>query len=337
MSRMRISVAMSVCNGEAHLGALLESLESQTRPPDELVVNDDASEDGTAALLDAFARGASFPVRVESAGERLGHAEGFLRAASLCDGDAIAFCDQDDVWLDRKLEVAGAALERPGVTAVLHRVRVVDDQLREVAPPWPAMPRAGVVPPLRFTGLHLDAPGMALLFRRSLLDLADPARRPHSRYNTAARMMHDEWVMVIAGVMGSIHLLPEPLVLYRQHGGNFAGWFERERRVTFEPLIGVYEAAAEYTDACARHLAEIEVRDPELARRVEAGVRHYGAQAERWRLRMALYGTSGLRARARVFRKLVAARAYGPRVGGGFGGRAIAKDLVGGVCLRSTA
>lgn len=53
---MRISVAMAVRNGERFLQPLLDSLAAQTTPPAELVVSEDASEDGTARLIEAFGK-----------------------------------------------------------------------------------------------------------------------------------------------------------------------------------------------------------------------------------------------------------------------------------------
>jgi glycosyltransferase involved in cell wall biosynthesis len=62
---MKLSLAMCNCNGAAHLGEQLESLASQTRLPDELVVCDDRSNDGrTLQILKAFARQAPSKVRL---------------------------------------------------------------------------------------------------------------------------------------------------------------------------------------------------------------------------------------------------------------------------------
>ena len=62
--RARISVALCTYDGARFLGAQLESFATQIRLPDELVVCDDHSSDGTAAVLRDFARRAPFPVRI---------------------------------------------------------------------------------------------------------------------------------------------------------------------------------------------------------------------------------------------------------------------------------
>ena len=62
MSPARISVAMATCDGERFVLEQLESIACQRRPPDELIVCDDASRDDTFARLEAFASRAPFEV-----------------------------------------------------------------------------------------------------------------------------------------------------------------------------------------------------------------------------------------------------------------------------------
>ena len=114
MTPSRISVAMATFNGERHLAAQLESIAQQTLAPHELVVSDDGSTDSTLEIVEAFERRAPFHVRIERNPTRLGFAANFLTAAERCEGELIAFADQDDVWLSTKLERAAAAFA-PGV------------------------------------------------------------------------------------------------------------------------------------------------------------------------------------------------------------------------------
>ncbi len=57
---MTLSVALCTFNGESYLLDQLESIARQTRLPDELVVCDDRSEDGTFAVIDRFAHRVGF-------------------------------------------------------------------------------------------------------------------------------------------------------------------------------------------------------------------------------------------------------------------------------------
>jgi len=98
-----ISIALCTCNGERFLGEQLASLSSQSYLPCELVVCDDASDDGTYELLTSFVRSAPFPVRLYRNQQRLGISQNFEQAIRLCTGTVIALSDQDDVWLPKKL------------------------------------------------------------------------------------------------------------------------------------------------------------------------------------------------------------------------------------------
>src|SRR6202012_4554252 len=90
-------------NGERFLPEMLESLAAQTRPPDELVIRDDASEEGTVGLLHAFARRGPVREEVIAGGPRLGYAQNFVAASGACSGRLILFADQDDAWRPPKL------------------------------------------------------------------------------------------------------------------------------------------------------------------------------------------------------------------------------------------
>jgi glycosyltransferase involved in cell wall biosynthesis len=328
---------MAVRNYDPYVGPLLESLARQTHAPLELVAYDDASDDRTPELLRSFAASAPFDVRIERAETRRGHVHGFMHAARSCRGDAIAFCDADDVWDERKLERCGHELERSGSMLVLHTARLVDADLRDLEQLWPVIEESHVVPPLGLSGLDVDAPSMAMVFRRELLDVADFDARPPSRYGNGRQMLNDEWVFFVAGIAGSISLLDEPLVLYRQHGANDSGGAaaRRERQLTLRPAIGDYRRAAEHTAACADYLTQTSSSDPQLAARLAEGARAYRKAADNWSMRVALYEASDRRSRARLLARLVAGGAYGVRTSGGFGRVALGKDLAAGVALRT--
>jgi len=100
---MKISIAMAAYKGERFLREQFDSVARQTLPPFELVITDDSPDSGTYDLVMEFARRMSFPVRIYRNAQRLGFHANFCKAISLCKGDFVAFCDQDDVWMDNKL------------------------------------------------------------------------------------------------------------------------------------------------------------------------------------------------------------------------------------------
>ena len=101
--RPRLSVVMATYDGESYLAEMLDSLAAQDVLPDEMVVRDDASSDGTVRVLEDFATRAPFPVRVIAGDVRLGYARNFVTAAGRATGDLLFFADQDDTWRPEKL------------------------------------------------------------------------------------------------------------------------------------------------------------------------------------------------------------------------------------------
>src|SRR5918996_5112957 len=98
-----VSVALCTYQGEKYLQEQLDSIAGQLRPPNEVVVCDDGSTDGTLGILDRFRSRAPFPVRVYVNEKQLGPTKNFERAIAHCEGALIFLSDQDDVWHPEKL------------------------------------------------------------------------------------------------------------------------------------------------------------------------------------------------------------------------------------------
>jgi cellulose synthase/poly-beta-1,6-N-acetylglucosamine synthase-like glycosyltransferase len=118
-SPLPVSVVVAARNEEAALPALLDALAAQTHPDFEVVVVDDASEDGTAALVEAqAARDDRFRlVRVaEPVAPRKKHA--LTRGIAAASHDRLAFTDADCTpppdWLAGLAAHAGAEPDAPG-------------------------------------------------------------------------------------------------------------------------------------------------------------------------------------------------------------------------------
>ena len=103
---MRTSVIATVLNEKNAIERLLKSLDGQTRRPDEVVIADGGSTDGTLSILNSWASSESLPLRViETPGANI--SEGRNAAISAATGDLIATTDAgvrlEDDWLERLL------------------------------------------------------------------------------------------------------------------------------------------------------------------------------------------------------------------------------------------
>jgi glycosyltransferase involved in cell wall biosynthesis len=328
MSGGTVSVAMATYNGARYLEQQLTSIASQTLRPAELVVHDDGSTDETVDLLTAFAGDCPFPVRVRVREAGGGFADAFLHAATLCTGEFVAFCDQDDIWLPEKLTTVVAALRAPDVVLAVHPCSVVDDELRLVGRTFPRV-APGMSPPLS-TDPWLPVPGMAMTFERSVIDGLDWRRRPRSHDLPGRPVRHDEWVYTLARAVGSVAFLPRPLALYRQHAKNVTG-APTESRASAALATGwsYYSARRDQANAWSLAFSELADREQDATRRerLRRASASYRSLAGRLESRLQVYEPrQSTWSRLRRIARLAAAGGYRSRRRGGFGVRAVVRD-----------
>ncbi len=220
MASITISVVLATFNGERYLEEQLASIARQHRPPDELVVGDDGSSDGTLDMIERFRRSSAFPVTVIH-NRHSGVGTNFLTSVEASQGRYIAFADQDDVWLPSKLDRLLAVVQDRKADLVAHGVRSVDERLHPTRTGYPRVHRVVVEDRLQ-GNVWFPIGGNAMLFDRGLLDGCDWALRPASQWSTG-QMNHDDLVKLLAAVRGRTVRIPDRLILYRQHRSNVEG------------------------------------------------------------------------------------------------------------------
>jgi hypothetical protein len=164
-----------------------------------------------------------------------------MKAASLCRGELIAFCDQDDIWLKEKLATVDRHLSGSGNVFLQHGLRLVDAGGRAISGD------------LDCSGLVETAPwssslGLTQAFNRSLLIYSPLWDLSIDVYNSNEKMGHDQWISFIGQLLGDAVTVPDVLVLYRQHGQNTFGFtpygrprtrnLEHELRFSMQRLLG---------------------------------------------------------------------------------------------------
>ena len=223
-----VSVALCTYQGAPWLPEFLASLASQRLLPDELVVQDDGSTDGTIELLEAFASTAPFAVSIEVNAERLGSTSNFERALERTTGAFVALADQDDVWYPEKLErLVGVLVEDPILTLTFSDADLLDPTgepmgqrlwgqrgIRHVLVTQP------IVPGVQFAQRALTT-GCTMVGRRRAVEAALPF--PPSLNDPVAPMRHDRWLSLVAAAVGTVRSMPEPLLGFRVHPDQQTG------------------------------------------------------------------------------------------------------------------
>ena len=155
-------------------------------------------------------------------GTRLGSKHSFSRLVEASFAPYLFFCDQDDIWFPEKIELQYAALLRlegeygTDTPLMVHSDLAVVDQDKQLlsASFWESR-NFNMEQGRQAYLLDNVVTGCATAFNRKAAALAFPLPQ--------AAMQHDRWLALVCAWFGQIHLLPHPLLLYRQHGSNQIG------------------------------------------------------------------------------------------------------------------
>jgi glycosyltransferase involved in cell wall biosynthesis len=226
-----ISVALCTYNGARFVAEQIQSIFDQTLPPNQIVISDDGSSDETlAAAQEAIAHAitnnadlASVDIVFFENARPLGVTKNFQQALEACSGELVALSDQDDVWVVNKLEVMVNAMDsEPNAGLAFSDARLVGADGSDLG--------ASLLDTLRVSALTIkrinqgDAfdvlakrnivTGATVIVRKSLLQRALPF---------PASWVHDEWLAMVASMLGKVIYVPEELIQYRQHSANVIG------------------------------------------------------------------------------------------------------------------
>jgi hypothetical protein len=220
MSYMRVSVAMCTYNGATFLSEQLNSILTQTQPPNELVVCDDGSTDATRQIIEDFAQKAPFEVKLSCNSSTLKVTKNFEKAIGLCTGDIVFLCDQDDVWKsDKVAKIVEAFATNPQAQLVYSNADLINErgellpktqwEILRLYPPQIAAWKAGKAAELMLGGNRIT--GCMVAFRRAFVQSLTPFPTHIPEY------IHDGWIGIVGAVKNEICLLEECLTQYRQH------------------------------------------------------------------------------------------------------------------------
>lgn len=210
---MNISICMATYNGSRYLRQQLDSILAQMQVGDELIVLDDASEDDTLAIVQAYG-----DPRIQAHRNKvnLGHVQSFSNAFGLANHPYLVMADQDDVWADGRLARIRDALALPSVWLLTGNSKFINAAGRGIEPVHPdldpADSRRHCINIMRiFTGKAFYF-GCNMAFRKELVPLVLPI----PTYVES----HDLWIAMAGNlVRANLHL--SDVLLYRRiHGGN---------------------------------------------------------------------------------------------------------------------
>lgn len=221
----KIDILLATYNGEKYLPEQIDSILCQTYENWNLIVRDDGSSDNTVRIIKSYRDRYNNKITlVEDKLGNLGVCNNFAKLLEYSNAEFVMFCDQDDVWLPRKIELEYKKMQdlikRYGSEIpllVYTDMKVVNESLLTTSTSFwthsTLNPRIGKS--LSRLLVCNVASGCTMMFNKKLRDLSLPL--------PGDVLMHDWWLNLLSVSLGKNDYISEPTVLYRQHVMNKVG------------------------------------------------------------------------------------------------------------------
>lgn len=214
-----VGIVLCTYNGAQFLRAQLDSIARQSHQNWKLYISDDGSQDQTLAIISQFANEYPQDQITIFFGPQRGFSNNFLSVLIRPElqQEFIAFSDQDDVWLENKLETALLSLRdssRDVPTMHCSRTRYINESDQVIGD------STLFTKPPSFANALVQSigGGNTMMINKAALEFLRPIALTQEIFS------HDWWIyLVVSALNGKVIYEPKPLVLYRQHSRNVMG------------------------------------------------------------------------------------------------------------------
>lgn len=209
----KIDVLLATYNGQLYIEQQILSLLAQTYKDWHLYVRDDGSADDTMRIVMHYANIDDRITIVKDSLGGLGCIKNFLTLLTYSKSPYIIFCDQDDIWLENKLEI------------LIQEIEIKNNEI----------PQLVYCNAYRYTTDGVEGVEIrpyvydlnSFLFRVGGLQgsssLFNSKLRAFALQYKGKITMHDFLTAYLAALLGEITYIDRPLMLYRQHEKNVTG------------------------------------------------------------------------------------------------------------------
>ena len=217
---MRISVAIASYNGEKYIEEQIRSIINQSYPVNEIIVSDDGSSDKTVEILNRIKDKRIIVIQNNG---RKGYCGNFENALKKCTGDYIFLADQDDLWMQNKVQSFIDFIEKyPSASCIFSDGILIDENdnqlLGEMNHTIHESSEMLWLDRNKYLERAVSQPlanGMAICISKKLLESALPF--------PDIKGSHDQWLIFCSLCLDTCYYLNKKLVKYRLHGNNTAG------------------------------------------------------------------------------------------------------------------
>ncbi len=224
---MKISVALCTWNGEKYIAEQLESIFKQTVAVTEIIICDDKSYDTTISIILQFQHLHPGIISLVQNKTPLRARKNFEQAIQLCTGDIIFLCDQDDRWVENKVQTTVAFfLSQPNALGLFTNGYFLGKEgLNMKKTIWGALSFSSELQLQANNGNLLEmllklnnfVTGAAFCIRREAKQFIFPFFCPVPHW-------HDYWIALQIAAKNQLYFLDEKLIHYRVHSSQQTGF-----------------------------------------------------------------------------------------------------------------
>ena len=226
-----ISVAMASYNGEKYIYDQIMSILNQTVQIDELIICDDNSTDNTVKEVKRID---DHRIKLYVNSQNLGYINNFHKAVGLTKGDLVFLADQDDIWINTKVEKMTKIMKDKSCEALCSNFVLIDANGEEIHYKEQFNTNSFIDDAKKYLE--------RITFRRLVFGniaqgctycISGKVRDTYAEISNS-QVVHDYQIMLIAASIGDVYFVNENLIKYRLHGNNSIGFTKKERKFIFE-------------------------------------------------------------------------------------------------------
>jgi len=219
-----IEILLATYNGEKYLKEQLDSILLQSYHNWKITIRDDNSTDKTLSIISEYIN--NYPEKFSLLNDGKGHIGSSLSFASLLENsknEYIMLCDQDDVWLEFKIEITLKELLKQekingkiplmiftDLKEVDQDLNILSESFIESQKLYPSI----ISNTTKLAALNIVA-GCTTIINKQSLQVILPLTSKH--------VTHDQWMAINISKYGKIFYISTPTILYRQHSRNIFG------------------------------------------------------------------------------------------------------------------
>ncbi len=225
---MRSSVIIAIYNGEQFLQDQLLSLLAQSRKIDEFIFVDDCSTDHSISIIESIFKNKKYTLLKNP--KNIGPVRSFEKGIKKATGDYIFLCDQDDIWVENKVDEFYAEFNK-GMNFVFSDAHLIDENGNDLNESFIDKLNVSVKDQINLIEYKSDE----VLAKRNVVSGACCAFRKSALkkhyfpfiYNEN-NMLHDRFLanLFSSADPSKFSFIAEKLIKYRIHENQFMGFNE---------------------------------------------------------------------------------------------------------------